>query len=148
MRYLLILLRHKWYVLVEGRRLGGIPLWRLLAHDISKHFLVEFRAYEKRFVHGNCPQEEWDMAWLKHQHRNSHHWQHWVMKGIKPLPMPEACVREMVADWLAASRYKGGVGIREWLAVEYRKMILHDLTIARLEKVLASIGIQLPPRVS
>jgi len=47
-----------------------------------------------------------NVAWLKHQHRNDHHWQHWLLKQdegplLQLLP-PAYVVDEMVADWLGA----------------------------------------------
>jgi hypothetical protein len=47
-----------------------------------------------------------DRAWLAHQHRNPHHWQHWLLREddgkTKVLLMPVEYVDEMVADWLGA----------------------------------------------
>lgn len=47
-----------------------------------------------------------DLAWLHHQHRNPHHWQHWILRedsgSIKVLVMPLDYVLEMVADWIGA----------------------------------------------
>ncbi len=47
-----------------------------------------------------------DRAWLKHIHRNDHHWQHWLLQrddgGKVALLPPTLAVDEMVADWLGA----------------------------------------------
>lgn len=47
-----------------------------------------------------------DRAWLKHIHRNDHHWQYWLLQqddGRKVALLPPAiAVDEMIADWLGA----------------------------------------------
>lgn len=57
-----------------------------------------------------------DAAWLKHQHRNDHHWQHWVLREdsgkTKILLPPAIVVDEMLADWLGA-----GAKILRWPTV-------------------------------
>ena len=40
--------RHKWFVLLEGLKLG-VPLGQLLVHDLSKYGLSEWRAYAEWF---------------------------------------------------------------------------------------------------
>ena len=47
-----------------------------------------------------------NVAWLKHLHRNPHHWQHWQLlldsgKVVWLVP-PAVVVDEMVADWIGA----------------------------------------------
>lgn len=51
-------------------------------------------------------QAAFNYAWLLHQHRNPHHWQHWLLnedsgKRLVLLP-PAHLADEMVADWLGA----------------------------------------------
>jgi len=107
MRYLLLTLRHKWFVLRAGLRTKA-PLWRLIIHDLSKFLPSELVHYQRQFFGGGDP--DFATAWLKHQNRNPHHWEYWIQRGSKtgPLPMPEWAVREMIADWLAACRaYEG-----------------------------------------
>ena len=41
LRYLGYVLRHKWFVLVAGLKVGA-PLWRLLIHDWSKFTAAEW----------------------------------------------------------------------------------------------------------
>lgn len=54
-----------------------------------------------------------DVAWLRHIHRNDHHWQHWVLRedsgATKVLLPPAYVVDEMVADWIGA-----GTKILSW----------------------------------
>lgn len=152
------LLIHKWFVLIAGRRLG-LPLWRLLAHDLSKFSPVELVNYAHWFF-GEKNKQGWARAWLHHQHRNKHHPEHWVLawRGdehfydgigeslvdyVTVLPMPEIYVREMVADWMAASKtYTGSWDISAWFNQEAGKMRLHSKTRERLYNVLSEIDIE------
>ena len=51
-------------------------------------------------------QNEFNRAWLAHQHRNPHHWQHHLLRQddgrIIAVLAPAVLVDEMVADWLGA----------------------------------------------
>lgn len=76
LRYLLYVLRHKYHVLVAGRRLG-VPLWRLIVHDWSKFTRAEWGPYVRRFYGGGGNDEEFRAAWLHHVQENPHHWEHW-----------------------------------------------------------------------
>lgn len=140
MRYFLLTLKHKWFVLLAGLRLGGIPLWRLIIHDWSKLTPSELPAYNRQFFgDGTSPNFEFERAWLHHQNHNPHHWEYWISRtshnksgggpgsGEQILPMPETYVREMVADWLGASRaYEGywphKTGRWTWLEVHWNRI--------------------------
>jgi hypothetical protein len=124
-------LRHKWYVLRAGRRLG-VPLWRLLVHDLSKFSRAEWGAYVDRYVTGRYVQSEWDRAWAHHCRHNPHHWQHWM--GAK---MPEHFAREMLADWTAAGQtYSGTDDPREWYAWNRDQIVLHPATRDLVEELM------------
>lgn len=127
--YLKYVLRHKWYVYQEGRKLN-LPRWQLICHDLSKFLPDEWFPYARYFYGGPYrPWAEWTMAdkqylnwrdsaesvadafdeaWLRHIHRNKHHWQHWILRedsGKTKIVEPSSrwCV-EMVADWAGAGR--------------------------------------------
>lgn len=150
LRYLSYVLRHKWFVLVAGLRVGA-PLWRLLIHDWSKLTPSEWRPYVLSFYgpwgYAERPPEvveAFDRAWLHHQHANPHHWQHWVLRedsgDTKVLRMPEHFVREMVADWMGAGRaITGRWEVGEWYAANHAKMLLHPATREEVESLLARI---------
>lgn len=93
--------------------------------------------------------EDWDRvevlaafnaAWLAHQHRNPHHWQHWVLRedsgATFALPMPHKYRLEMVCDWQGAGRAITGKFDRQypyaetaaWYKKNADKMILHEDT--------------------
>ena len=108
-KYLKYLVRHKWYVTVECFKRG--LYWRGLMHDISKFRPSEFVPYAVYFYGDKNANETYsgfykpgddtyfDGAWLKHIHRNPHHWQHWVLReddgGKKILPMTKEYKLEM-----------------------------------------------------
>ncbi len=155
LRYLSYVLRHKWFVLVAGLRVGGIPLWRLLVHDWSKFTPAEWGPYAEWFYgyHGQTWEgvEEshevytrriaYDRAWLHHQHANPHHWQHWLLRlddgPTLFLEMPEHFAREMVADWLGAGRaITGRWDVREWYGRNAERILLHRNTRQLVERLI------------
>jgi hypothetical protein len=115
-------------VFLAGLKVGSIPLWRLIVHDWSKFLPIEFLPYAryKPYFGGDKAPEHaqlaFDRAWLHHQNFNPHHWQYWILvyddEGQNTsLPIPEAYLREMVADWMGASMaYTGSWDMTEWLA--------------------------------
>ena len=119
--YLRTVLRHEWFVLLEAYKLG--ILWRGLMHDLSKLRPDEFIPYVKYFSYEYGTQTEgvkraFDIAWLKHQHRNKHHWQYWVLAndndGRYALSMPDQYRLEMLADWRGAGCEYGNPNIGQW----------------------------------
>jgi Family of unknown function (DUF5662) len=162
LRYASYVARHKWFVLRAGLKTKA-PLWRLLIHDWSKLTPAEWFPYVQTFyghddafyrdawrigVHIKPPcghrlrdETAFDRAWLHHQHRNSHHWQHWLLREddgpTKALPMPESLVREMVADWLGAGRaITGKWGATGWYRENRDRIVLHPDTRLRVEQLL------------
>jgi hypothetical protein len=155
MKYLKSLLRHKWFVFLEACKLG-IPFLGLI-HDISKFLPDEFIPYSRydftKFGKNESGiQLEFDKAWLKHQKRNKHHWQYWLLlndsgdvirhkklpyavnyfegefKQVEALPMPDRYIREMVADWRGAGRAYGNPDTKAWFIINKDKIILHPKT--------------------
>lgn len=88
--YLKYVLRHKWYVLREGRKLG-VPLLILILHDWDKFLPDEWFPYARTFYKSNGEKQyvesvDFAVAWMKHQHRNKHHWQYWLTRlGGRPI---------------------------------------------------------------
>lgn len=151
------LLLHKWYVLLAGRRIG-VPLWRLIIHDWSKFSPTEFFRYA-RYKYGNGTNEEWATGWLHHFHNEAHHPEYWVIlwhgdpdfysgigyqdiaKYVSIKPMPEICVREMIADMHGTSRQRtGSWDISEWLNNNGPKIHFHDETITLIDEVMKEAG--------
>jgi hypothetical protein len=105
-RYLRTVIKHKYYVFIAGFKFG-VPLYRLIIHDWSKFLPSEWFPYVDKFERSN-DSLAFEIAWLKHKHRNPHHWEYWVdNEGDCYLP-PPSYLREMVADWMAAGKaYEG-----------------------------------------
>ncbi|RMG93170.1 MAG: hypothetical protein D6706_15880 [Chloroflexi bacterium] len=163
-KYLQYVLRHKWYVFVECRKLG-LPLWVGLLHDWSKFLPDEWIPYANYFYGsevgisrgrdetgyykpGESGDDAFDLAWLKHQHRNPHHWQYWVLiqddEDTRVLPMPDRYRKEMLADWRGAGRAQGSkISTKEWYLKHRDKMILHPDTRHWIESQLGAVSLLL-----
>jgi len=94
--YLKYVARHKWFVFRAGRKTHA-PLWRLLVHDWSKFLPSEWLPYARTFYKSDGSKQyvespEFNAAWLKHIHRNPHHWQHWVL--VRDNPDARYCVQD------------------------------------------------------
>ena len=119
----------------------------VLHHDETKRCLDEYEAYDSYF-YGDKDEDDFNYAWLRHIHRNPHHWQHWVLvndeDGIVALEMPEEYVLEMIADWWSFSWRSGN--LREvfgWYESHKGKMILNPNTRELVESVLDEIRVTL-----
>lgn len=159
--YLKYLLRHKWYVLCECKHQN--ILWRGLVHDLSKFLPSEFIPYRdwfygdygcnfdkdnpawyEKFEH-SLVKGRFENAWLKHQKRNKHHFQYWVLindsDGIKPLRMPYKYQRELFADWVGAGQAITGdrYNIVGWYQKNKDKMIIENVTRQWIERDIAAL---------
>ena len=153
-RYVWLTIKHKWFVLVAGIQ-TNTPLWQLIVHDMSKFSRAEAPHYGRQFFGKGDKPYSFARAWLHHIHHNPHHWEYWISasghtKGGFPdncaLPMPMIYVREMVADWLGASRAYGGKWPETWrdwtwFNGNWSKVALrmHPMTIQRVERVLQEL---------
>jgi hypothetical protein len=93
-----------------------------------------------------------DRAWLKHIHRNDHHWQHWLLQqddGRKIALIPPAiAVDEMIADWMGAgSKINDLPTLTEcvamtiaWYGANRQLMELRAPVRARVEETLLALG--------
>lgn len=82
--YIWYVLRHKWFVFWECLKLG-VPIWIALAHDWDKFLPGMIVAYARavrdkngKDIRADKASPEFAHAWMMHQHRNKHHWQHWL----------------------------------------------------------------------
>lgn len=153
-KYFLLTIKHKYFVFLAGLKLK-VPLFTLLVHDWTKFLPCELPHYGRQFF-GKADQPlRFIQCWLHHQNSNKHHWEYWVPRtghnrcdppypDNQPILMPEKYIREMVADWLGASRaYEGKwPDIREWKWLENNKdrFVLHSETQKILNKVLQKLG--------
>ena len=118
LKYFWLTIKHKWFVLIAGLKIDT-PLWRLLKHDLSKFTPSELPHYGCQFFGRANNPLGFIGCWVHHQNRNDHHWEYWIPRtghnrctppypDDKSIPMPIAAVKEMVADWVGASRaYEG-----------------------------------------
>lgn len=141
-------------------------IWRGIKHDWSKFLPDEWFPYSQYFYGGELPtfkesmrnfnrscgvsageltkevaQEQFDRAWLKHQHRNDHHWQNWILRldsgETVLMPMPTYCVKEMLADWEGAGMaITGKKEYHEWYQKNADKMQLNPRTRKLVELLL------------
>lgn len=155
-KYLRYLVRHKWFVFLEGRKLG-VPLIALIIHDWSKFLPSEFLPYA-RFFYGphtrvvaktagearaKAPAgvaSAFDVAWLLHQNRQPHHWQFWIIHRdngtVEPLLMPAEYMLEMLADWRGAGRAVGFPDTTAWYLKNHAKIVLRPANRDWIEQQL------------
>lgn len=152
-KYLLYILKHKWFVLIAGWKVGGITFTRCIVHDRSKFYPSEFFPYarfffEKSKLKSHTIKLGFDVAWNHHQKRNRHHWQYWILQNytdtthntIHVLPMPKKYAREMVADWMGAGRaINGRWEVKEWYKNKKDAIILHEDTRKLVEDILGKL---------
>jgi hypothetical protein len=86
-------------------------------------------------------EDAFNLAWLKHLHRNPHHWQHYILRNdsgtTEVLAMPYHYMLEMIADWKGAGRAIHGKNeTREWYLANCEKMMLHPVTRKYVEDIL------------
>ena len=122
-------------------------------HDSSKTMFDEYDAYDKYFYGGNRSfkvVEDFNKAWLKHIHRNPHHWQHWVLindepsEGMKAIKMPYEYVIEMICDWWAFSWNSGDLKeIFNWYDQHRDYMKLSPKSRDTVEDILDRIQLKL-----
>lgn len=159
--YFFKVLEHKWWVLIAGLKVTGIPLYRLLIHDWTKFTPSEFPQYARKYCGGYHPKSllesplgytgklkhevdrEYAKAWEHHYKHpsNRHHWNSYVDESGNPQEMPEEYIRECVADWYGASRgYTGSWVLTSWLQDNLPKINLHTNTRIRLYELLREFG--------
>lgn len=133
---------HIAYVTEAGARLG----LTLREHDRSKLTIAEFPHYVRQFHGDKADPDGFALAFAHHVHCNAHHWQHWIVPQGFTYPesclrMPRRYIREMVADWLGASRtYTGSWDMTEWLYKNLGNVKLHPTTWSSLAATLTEIG--------
>jgi hypothetical protein len=147
--YLRYVLRHKYYVFRAALIVGGIPFWRVIIHDWDKFLPDEWRPYVETFYEpdGSKRYKEspaFAAAWNRHQKRNRHHWQYWLLtwdRGeTEQLPMPEGDIREMLADWIGTGwAITGRPETHTWYEKNREKIQLHPASRETLEKLLRSV---------
>ena len=150
LKYILLKMKHKWFVFQAGLKTKA-PLWRLVIHDWSKFTFAE-APYYARQCYGDKGDFIGFMRALNHHLKsNPHHWEYWVIvsgHGDYPdgaaLPMPERFIREMVADWMGATRTHTGSwpkSLNEWVWWQnnFEKINLHIETRERVLQIVEEL---------
>lgn len=149
MKYLWATIKHKWFVFLAGMKTKA-PIWRLIIHDWSKFLPSELPYYNRQFFGDQGDPEGFAETWCRHQNRHPHHWEHWIPRTTyvksgaqnnEPIPMPMWAVREMVADWMGASRSYDGLWPRhdngwKWWENNKPHLRLHYKTWPRVYAVM------------
>lgn len=147
--YLALTLKHKFHVLRYGIRLG-VPIVSLIVHDYTKLYPWNLYSYGRQFFGDQGDPEGFAYTWLHHQNRHRHHWEYWIMTtghnrgGFGDghvMDIPEKYVREMVADWLAASRTYNGKDVTsleswEWFTQNFERIQVSETTRIRILQIL------------
>lgn len=155
-QYAKLTLKHKWYFAIAGWRLK-CSFWSIITHDLSKFRLIQLPYYGRQFFGDKGRTDQFDVAWLHHQNSSPHHWEYWITRSghslsnssggqvhsaSYPLDMPEKYIREMVADWMSASKaYTGSWDIQAWLFKNRPRMRLSSVTAYRLSRIVLEIGV-------
>lgn len=80
--YFKAVIRHKWYVFLACLQFR-VSIWSAILHDWDKFLFDEWFVYVRTFYKLDGTKQyvesvDFAHAWMKHQHRNKHHWQWWV----------------------------------------------------------------------
>lgn len=151
-KYAWLTLKHKWFVLVIGIKIG-VPMRRLILHDMSKFFPSELPHYGRQFFGKADRQKDFINCWIHHQNHNPHHWEYWIPRtghnrceppypDNKPVRMPKEYLDEMIADWFGASRvYEGKWPTRsnwKWYEKSFPEIAkrIHPEDAAYVEKII------------
>ena len=138
------LLRHKWYVFIECRKLG-VPLWIAILHDWDKLLPGVWFPYARSFFAPNGTfrvdiSPAYTQAKMRHNRRNKHHWQFWIYIDdcgeIECFPIPDVYRREMLADWRGAAISAGKPDLLRWYTSCRDTMHFHPETRDWLEQQL------------
>jgi len=112
-------------------------------HDKSKYEEDEYYPYLDWFYpveDKDKSQNEFDLAWLKHQHRNPHHPQHWVLRRDSNeeviLDMPVEYIIEMLCDWHSFSAKNPESTAWSWYEDNSDNMLLSDNTRKVIKKYI------------
>jgi Family of unknown function (DUF5662) len=142
--YLKYVLRHKWFVFLACLKLK-VPLTHAIFHDWTKFLPSEWWSYVNAFYNSDGSKKydpiPMKSGWNNHQKRNRHHWQYWLLtwdKGnVEALEMPDQYVREMIADWLGASKaITGAWDLSGWLSKNGQNIIVHTYTEELISRYL------------
>lgn len=124
--------------------------WQIcFAHDESKTQPDEYESYDRYFYGNNRSYQvvqNFNYAWLRHLHRNPHHWQYWILINDDPelgeiiMDMPINYIIEMICDWWAFSWDKGDLmEMFKWYDERKNYIKLSEKSRREVENILGMI---------
>ena len=119
-------------------------------HDRSKSDPEEYHAYDAYFygqTQSYFTKNAFDKAWLRHIHKNEHHWQHWVLINDDPnegeiiLEIPYNYIVEMICDWWSFSFKQNDLySVFTWYNEHKQYIKLNEKTRLSVEYILKEIN--------
>eukprot|EP01118_Nematostelium_gracile_P006777 TRINITY_DN2185_c0_g1_i3.p2 TRINITY_DN2185_c0_g1~~TRINITY_DN2185_c0_g1_i3.p2 ORF type:complete len:205 (-),score=34.16 TRINITY_DN2185_c0_g1_i3:761-1375(-) len=156
MRYLYVVLYHKFYVFVAGRYINSklrpsgfsVSLSRMLLHDLSKFSPSEFFPYAY-YYYGENPRDpndnDFKKAWIHHYQNNDHH-PEFFKSGNQINRMSGDAMMELIADWFAANQaYEGNwpqPGKWHWLKKNFSTQPIHEVDKCFIGLILSILGFE------
>lgn len=121
----------------------------VFGHDASKSDPEEYEAYDAYFYGRNRSYNvvrNFRYAWLRHIHKNPHHYQYWILLNDEPyegeiaLDIPKNYVIEMICDWWSFSWSSGNLReIFDWYNEHKDYMKFSNNTRKLVEYILQMI---------
>lgn len=121
-------------------------------HDQSKYEREEYIPYDDYFYGPSATRgshatvEAFNTAFLRHIHKNPHHWQYWVLVHDDPdekfeaIEMPLNYIFEMICDWWTFSWKANDLNeVFQWYEDHKAHMILHNRTKKTVEYILTAM---------
>lgn len=138
----------------NGETVRSINIEDVVAeHDKSKVLIDEYIPYDRWFYGGNKSYQakiDFQNAFLKHIHRNPHHWQHWILihddpnEPTDPMEIPIPYIFEMIADWWSFSWRKGDLmEMFNWYDQHKNYIVMHKNSRKNVEMILDAIKAKL-----
>ena len=148
--YFVYVIIHKWHVGIECMKRGMII--HAFTHDLSKFRPSEFCSYAKFFYSTFTNEQDYteakyqfDRAWLLHQNRNRHHWQHWVDATGVAYDMPNKYVKQMICDWSGVGRRVGDTA-QDHYEKTREEINIHPITEKRIKRYIYEHNIAFFPQ--
>jgi hypothetical protein len=153
-------LEHLWYLVVSICRIlqsedftlnANEAYWLGLVDEIqgsdlpNLRELLEVRSAPRRSAPTNG-RAAFNVAWLHHQHRSPHHWQHWVLRNddgsTVALEMPTRYALEMLCDWIGAGKAIMGrkANTPAWYVKNKDQILLHPATRDWVEESISTLA--------
>ena len=121
-------------------------------HDRSKYDREEYNAYDMYFYGPTAIRKSFeatkrfDAAFLRHIHKNPHHWQYWVLihddpeEKFEAIEMPLVYIFEMICDWWTFSwKANDLLEVFQWYEDHKKHIILHKRSKETVEYILKTM---------